>query len=379
MKKFLAPFAFLFITILSYGQKKELYLLVGTYTGGKSEGIYVYRFNMATGEARLVNSVKTFNPSYLAVSSDGKFVYAVNEKDDTSKTRSDGKVSAFAFDKKTGSLQFLNQQSSGGRHPCYLAIDKTGRWLTTGNYSSGSIGLLGIRRNGLLDTLKQRVDHTGYSVNADRQTGPHVHCTYFSKDNRYLFATDLGTDKIMIYRFNEKTGKLSENNIPYAITEAGAGPRHLEFHPKGTYAYLVEELNGTVSAFYYLPKQGQLNMFQTISALPPEYSGAVGSADIHVSPDGKFLYATNRGESNSIATFSIEKDGTLRILAHDSTMGKTPRNFNMDPSGKFLLVANQNSDNIVIFERDISSGLLTDTGKRIDVGKPVCLKWSTDN
>jgi 6-phosphogluconolactonase len=360
---------------ISFGQKKSPYLLVGTYTSGKSDGIYVFRFNELTGDAVFVDSVITSNPSYLAVSHNGKFVYAVNEKEDSTRFSDGGHIAAFSFNKDNGSLQFLNKQSSGGVHPCYISVDKTGKWAIAGNYSSGTIGVVGIKKDGSLDTLKQRIEHFGYGMNSDRQQGPHVHCTYIGKDNKYVFVPDLGIDKVMIYHFNEKTGELSENEIPFALSEPGAGPRHIEFHPNGKFAYLIEELNGTVSAFYYLPKTGELNMFQTVSALPPEYNGSIGSADIHISPDGKFLYATNRGESNTIATFSIDKMGMLMPLAHDSTMGKTPRNFNFDPSGNFLLVANQNSDNIVIFKRDKQTGLLTDTGKRIDVGNPVCLKW----
>jgi len=216
------------------------------------------------------------------------------------------------------------------------------------------------------------IQHSGYSVNSDRQQGPHVHCVIFSKDNKYLFAADLGIDKVMIYSFDEKNGELTEQGS--IMAEAGAGPRHFTFHPNNKYAYLIEELTGTISNYRYIG--GQFELIQNISALPPDYMGSVGSADIHTSPDGKFLYASNRGESNTIAIFKInQKNGWLTLVGHQSTLGQTPRNFNFDPSGNFLLAANQNSDAIVIFKVDKKTGLLSDTGKKINVGNPVCIKW----
>jgi 6-phosphogluconolactonase len=368
-------FLFLMLPVIAAAQK-EYYLLTGTYTSGKSEGIYVYKFNIETGNASFVSSVKTPNPSFLAVSPNHKYVYAVNENADSSRFTEMGSVVAYSFDKSDGTLHFLNRQLSGGKHPCYVTIDKTGKWVIAGNYSSGTIGVLPAKKDGSLDSASQVIEHSGYSVNSERQEGPHVHSTVFSKDNSWLFVPDLGIDKTMIYSFNNKTGQLKEGTVPFALSEPGAGPRHFEFHPNGQFAYLIEEMTGTVSVFYYLKKDGQLNMIQTISALPPEYTGPVGSADIHVSPDGKFVYASNRGESNTIAIFAVNNQtGMLRLIGHQSTLGKKPRNFNFDPSGNFLLIANQDSDEIVIFKRNKDTGFLTDTGKRINVGSPVCLKW----
>ncbi len=363
----------LLLSAIVAGQNNH-YLLVGTYTTGTSEGIYVYRFNSDSGSFSPVSSAKTSNPSFLAVSPDQQYVYAVNENADSTMHTTGGSIAAFSFNKQNGTLSFINKQYSGGKHPCYVTIDKTGKWVIAGNYSSGSLGVLKVRKNGGLDTTTQIIEHTGYSVNQDGQTAPHVHATVLSNDNKYLFVPDLGIDKLMIYSFNAKSGKLAPAKIPFQMTEAGTGPRHFDFHPNGRYAYLVEELTGSVSVYGY--SKGALTLLQNISALPPDFNGAVGSADIHVSPDGKFLYASNRGESNTIAIFSInEKNGQLLPVGHQSTMGKTPRNFNFDPSGNFLLVANQNSDEIVIFKRDKTTGLLTDTGKRIPVSKPVCIKW----
>ena len=354
---------------------KEQFLIIGTYTSEKSEGVHVYKFNTETGENSFVSSVKTSNPSFLAVSPNHKYVYAVNENADSTRFTVTGHVVAFSFDKATGKLNFINKKESGGMHPCYVSIDKTGKWVIVGNYSSGSLSVLPVKSNGSLDSATQVIQHEGSSVNSERQEGPHVHATVLNKSNKTLYVPDLGMDMVMLYNFDSKTGKLKEFRIPSVATEPGAGPRHIDVHPNGKYAYLMEEMTGAVSA-YEIEKDGYLSLLQNISGLPRDFDGAVGSADIHVSPDGKFLYCSNRGESNTIGIFSInQSNGQLVWIDHQSTLGKTPRNFNFDPTGNFILVANQNSDEIVIFKRDKQTGLLTDTGKRINVSKPVCLKW----
>jgi 6-phosphogluconolactonase len=359
---------------VSCAQKNENYLLIGTYTTGKSEGVYVYRFNSTTGDFDSVGMVKTSNPSYLAISQDEKFVYAVNEGADKG---NGGKLTAFAFNKTDGKLSFIDQQPSAGDDPCYISVDKTNKWIAVANYTSGTLSIFPIKNSGGIDSATTAIQQTGYSVNTERQTSPHMHCAIFSEDNKYLFAADLGTDKLMVYSFDEKTGKLAEATSPFVMTKAGTGPRHLTFHPNNKYAYLIEELTGTISAYSY--KNGAFTLFQNASALPPDYMGSIGSADIHVSADGKFLYASNRGESNTIAIYKInQKNGTITLVGHQSTLGQTPRNFNFDPSGNFLLVANQNSDNIVIFKVDKKTGLLSDSGKRINAGNPVCIKWISE-
>lgn len=348
--------------------QREYFLLIGTYTSATSEGISVYKFNRQTGEPSRVSLVPTSNPSYLAVSPDNRFVYAVNEDNP-------GKISAFSFDNNTGQLIALNQTSSKGKHPCYITVDKTGKWVIAGNYSSGTIAVLPVLPDGSLGMATDSVQHSGKSVNTERQTEAHVHATYLSADNKKLYVPDLGMDKIMIYDFDVKRGKLKPAPIPFVTVQAGAGPRHIEIYPGGKFAYLMEELSGNVSA-YRVQKNGSLQWIQTISALPRNIQGAAGSADIHISPDGKFLYCSNRGESNTLGIFKVDsKSGLLNWIDNQSTLGKAPRNFNFDPDGNFLLVANQNSDAVVIFRRDKTSGLLTDTGKKIYVSKPVCLKW----
>jgi 6-phosphogluconolactonase len=368
--KFIFPVILFFMFSVSSAQKKQ-FMLVGTYTSGKSTGIHVYSFNSKSGTSQLVDSIKTSNPSYLAISPSKKFVYAVNE--DAEKGVG-GKVTAFSFNKQTGRLVQLNQQRSMGDHPCYISVDKTGKWVFVGNYSSGTAAVLPVRKDGSLGEAVNVLQHEGSGVNKERQEGPHVHATVLSPDNRTLFVTDLGIDKIMLYSFNEKNGSLRPKTIPAVKLADGSGPRHLDFHPNGKWAYLVQEMAGTITAFSY--KNGSLHAFQTISTLPAGFSQSFSSADIHVSPDGKFLYASNRDSVNDIVIYKIEPStGRLRLTGHQSTLGKTPRNFSFDPTGTFLLVANQRSDDIIIFRRNAQSGLLRDTGKRIDIGNPVCIKW----
>ena len=348
----------------------EKYLLVGTYTTGKSEGIYVYKFNTQTGEVKFVSAAKADNPSFISVSPNEKFVYAVNENGDDK-----GSIAAYSFDKKTGTLTYLNKQPSGGDHPCYVNVDSKGKWVVAGNYTGGSLALLPVNSDGSLSAPKQIIKDEGHSVNKDRQEKPHVHSTNFSPDYRYLFVPDLGIDKVMIYSFDDKNGELKPAATPFVQTKPGAGPRHFAFHPSGKYAYLMTEMGGTVEVYSY-DKHGGLKNIQSISAMPPGYTGSVGSADIHVSHDGKFLYASNRGESNTIAIFSIGEDGKLKLVGHESTFGKTPRNFNFDPSGNFLVVANQNSDNVVIYRINRQTGSLTPLKEQIQVPNPVCIKWA---
>ena len=380
MIKFIPGFLFLNLclglNLILAGQKtNEKFLIIGSYTNDTSDGIYVYKFNTLTGDNSFVSSVKTPNPSFLTVSPDHRFVYAVNETADSTRFTVTGHVASFSFDKVTGKLKFINRQESGGKHPCYVTVDKTGKWVIAGNYSSGSLAVLPVRSNGEIDTAIQIIEHEGSGVVADRQEAPHVHATFLHPNNKVLYVPDLGIDKVMIYNFDAKKGKLKEFDPPFVMTEPGTGPRHIDIHPNGKFAYLVEELTGAVSA-YKIEKDGYLSLIQNISALPRDFTGDVGSADIHVSPDGKFLYCSNRGESNTLGIFSIDQStGELVWIDHQSTLGKTPRNFSFDPTGNFLLVANQNSNEIVIFKRDKQTGLLTDTGKRINVFKPVCLKW----
>jgi len=362
-----------FLTPAAFSQ--ENYLLVGTYDSPKSEGIYVYRFNSKGGSSDPVSHVKTFSPSYLAISPDQKFVYAVNERSDS--TSRGGGVSSFHFNKLTGMLSLMNQQSSEGNNPCYVTVDKTGRRLYVANYSTGNLSVLQILPGGILTRAMQVIQHTGRSVDTPRQHSAHVHCTILNEENTILYAADLGTDRIEQYSVDLSTGELFNAHIPSIGLKPGSGPRHLDISKDGTYMYVLEELSGYIEVLKLIKQQFWVEGVQKISALPPDHTGSrTGSADIHISPDGKFLYVSNRGISNTIGIFSIDKDsGMLRLVGHQTTYGERPRNFSFDPSGNFLLVANQMSDEIVIFKVNKSTGLLTDTGKRIPVGRPVCIKW----
>lgn len=362
---------FFFLLLLSLPAfAQDYFLFIGTYTGSGSKGIYVYRFNAATGTAAWVsNTDSAVNPSYLALAPDGAHLYAVNETGGTQP----GHVSAYTFDRATGSLTFLNTQPTGGDHPCYVSVERNGRWAIVGNYSGGNIAALPIEKDGTLQPYAQLVQHTGSSADKDRQEKAHVHAAVFSPDQQYLFSPDLGTDKLMIYRFANGSQKpLQPAQVPFAKSTAGSGPRHFTFSPNKKFAYLIEELSGTVTAYAY--RNGTLTFLQRVSTHPADYSGAKGSADIHLSPDGRFLYASNRGDANSIAVFSVAANGRLQLKGIQSTLGVHPRNFMIDPTGSYLLVANRDTNAIVIFKRNAKTGLLRDTGKRIEVSKPVCLK-----
>ncbi len=363
-------FIFLSLTTL-ISSAQHYYLFVGTYTSGKSKGIYVYDFNAKNGEVAYIgNTDSCTNPSFITLSPDGNFLYAVNE---TGRNQP-GHVSAFAFDKDKGELSFLNQQLSGGDDPCYLTTDQKGKWLTVANYSGGSLAAFPINPDGSLAPYSQLIRHTGKSINKERQEKAHVHATFFSPDYKYILAPDLGMDKVMLYRFNPMSQKpLTPASVPFVKTLSGNGPRHLCFHPNNKWVYLVEELSGTVRSFTY--QNGLMDPFQTIATHPDSFKGKPGSADIHISPDGRFLYASNRGEENNLAIFSIDaKTGILAHIGYQPVMGEQPRNFMIDPTGNFLLVANQRTNNLVIYARDKITGLLQPTLQQLEVPNPVCLQ-----
>ncbi|HEY4208774.1 MAG TPA: lactonase family protein [Puia sp.] len=354
------------------GVSQNFYLFVGTYTkDNASKGIYVYQFNAATGDAKLISTAATENPSYLAVASGEKFLYAANETGG----KEPGAVSAFAFDKTSGQLKFLNKQSSGGADPCYVSVDAHRKWVMVANYSGGSLSALPIHADGALGALTQQIQHTGSGPNKERQEKPHVHSVTFTPDAKYLIAADLGLDKLSIYRFNANasTTPLTAARDSAQQAEPGSGPRHISFYPGKPFVYLMTEMGGAVDAFHYA--DGKFKELQHVSSLPVGFKGDIGSADIHVAPKGKFLYASNRGDANSLAIYSIDTaSGKLTLKGFESAQGKTPRNFVIDPTGHWLLVANQRSDNVVIFRIDPSTGLLKATGQQLSIPAPVCLK-----
>ena len=354
---------------------RELLLYVGTYTSGRSEGIYICRLNLSSGQVRHVETAKGIvNPSFLALDHNSRHLYAVNEVNEFG-GKASGAVSAFKIDPGSGALSLLNQQPSSGSGPCYLSIDKSGKFVLVANYDGGNAAVLPLHDGSLLAPVDM-VQHGGSSIDPERQKEPHAHSIVLDKSNHHAFVADLGLDKIMIYRFDSRTGKLAANNAPWVKLKPGAGPRHLTFHSNGRWAYVINELDSTVTAFTYSNASGGLQEMQTIPTLPVGFSTKNSCADIHVSPSGKFLYGSNRGH-DSIVVFSIDQaTGRLTLVEHVSTRGKTPRNFAIDPTGTYLLAANQNSDSVVSFRIDSVSGKLTPTGHVIEIPTPVCLRMS---
>ncbi len=354
----------------------ELTLYIGTYTSGSSnpgEGIYIYRMNEKTAELSHYKTVTGItDPSFLAVDSKRRYLYAVNEVEQF-EGKASGSVSAFSIDKKTGDLNLLNKQSTSGGSPCHLIVDEKGNYVLVANYSGGSIAVLPISEGGSLGMPGNVVQHRGSSVNKDRQTGPHAHCIEFDKSNRYALAVDLGLDKILVYKFDKKSGQLLANKVPSIDVSPGDGPRHLTFHPNGKFVYVINEVSNTIIAFVYEKDDGTLKRVQTVATLPLGFSGRSWTAEIAISESGKFLYGSNRGH-DSIVSYSIDEDsGHLSYIEHVSTQGKHPRHFTIAPNGKFLLVANRDSDSIVSFRIDKDSGRLSPTGQITSVPKPVCL------
>lgn len=363
MKYSLTLFLAVLVTLVQ-AQNNRIPLLIGTYTNScDSKGIYVYDFDTNTGNFVFKNATeKVINPSYLTLSKDQKIVYSVNE------SGAESKVSSFQIDNSSGKLTNLNQQNAKGADPCYIIDDNIN--VIVANYSGGNIAVFGKNSDGSLTEAKQVLQHKGKGIHP-RQGSAHVHMVYFSPDKKYVLSNDLGTDTVYIYEYH-----------PYSPTEilklkntislqAGSGPRHLTFGKEGNRVYILQELSGSLSVFSFA--KGQLHKIQETTILAKDFKGNFTGADIHISPDGKFLYASNRGEANTISIFKILKNGQLVTQSVVSSLGKGPRNFVIDPTGKFLLVAHQYSNEVVVFKRDAVYGAITDSGKRIELCSPVCL------
>ena len=356
---------------------KELLVYVGTYNGPKSEGIYAYRLDLGTGKCTPLGlAAEVKNPSFVAVHPTQKYLYSVSEIEDRD-GKPTGGVSAFAIDRKSGKLTKLNDQSSEGRGPCHVTVDKTGKVAMVANYGSGSVASYPIGADGKLAPAASAIQHEGKSVNPDRQEGPHAHSINPSIDNRFAVAADLGLDKVFVYRLDPATGKLAANDPPSVSVKPGAGPRHFAFHPSGKFAYVINEIDCTVTAFAYDAEKGVLTEVQTISTLPegetvqPGYS----TAEVQVHPSGKFVYGSNRGH-DTITVFAVdEASGKLRQVQNVAIDGKVPRGFGIDPFGKFLLAGGQSSDTLTVFRIDPQSGQLASTGQKLEVGSPVCVKF----
>lgn len=351
------------------GQKKPkaTELFVGTYTAqGASQGIYIFNFNEedATFSPKSVIA-DVENPSFLAFGKDNT-IYAVNEL-------GDGKGTVSAFSTDAAGSQLLNKMPSQGDAPCYIVTDKQSKFVFVSNYSGGSLTVFPTGSDGRLENSIQHIQNEGSGPNKERQEAPHIHSSVFSPDERFLLVQDLGADKITVYPFEpEKPQPLQVNDASIVSTPAGRGPRHITFSSDGRYVYAVAELTSSVLVYSFI--NGEMDLVEELSLLPPEARAREGAADIHFSPDGKFLYASNRGAANELTIFKVNKEtGRLKEVGKQSVMGEGPRNFVITPNGKYLLVANQKSDAIVVFERDSQSGQLNDTGKRIELSQPVCL------
>lgn len=351
----------------------RLAVYVGTYTDGGSRGIYRFEMNTASGAGTdPVLAGESENPSFLALHPGGRVLYAVNEL----KTFGDaatGAVSAFAIDDATGNLTRLNQQASGGADPCHLVVDRGGGNVLVANYSGGSVAVLPLGLDGRLQPASVVLRHVGTGPNRARQEGPHAHAIVLDPAERFALAADLGADRIFVYRFGAGASSLEPNGPEGVALEPGSGPRHLAWHPSGTFLYAVNELRSTVTAFHYDAGRGALESFQTITTLPAGYSGRNLAAEIAVSPDGSFLYASNRGD-DSLAVFRIDAaSGVLTPAGRVPTGGRTPRHFAIDPSGRWLLAANQDSDSVIVFHLDPATGRPEPAGRPLTVPKPVCV------
>jgi 6-phosphogluconolactonase len=354
---------------IAHAQTSSTYLFVGTYTDGiPANGIYVYKMNTKTGELKQVSTGENItNPSFLTISPNGQYLYACTD----TKMVVPGSVSAFEIDSVTGRINFINKQSSTGANPVYVTVDKSNRFVITANYTEGNVAVFNANVNGSIRPCLQSIRFSDSSINKTRQEKSHIHSTIFSPGYDYVYLPDLGADKIRAFTFDPN------NQAPLTAADSltvravpGSGPRHMVFHPDAKFAFCIEEMSGMVAAYAY--KNGKLKQVQRIMSNAKnadEYS----SADIHISPDGLFLYASNRVE-NTISIFSINTMGMLKLIGYQSSLGEVPRNFTIDPTGHFLLVANQGTNNIVVFKRNIKTGLLTKTGIQVAVPSPSCLQ-----
>lgn len=351
------------------------YVYVGTYTGPNSKGIYAFRYDASQLALEPLGVVGEMpRPSFLAVSPDRHFLYAVSELGNDGK--SEGYVYAFAIEPATGKLAFLNRQPSGGGGACHLVVDKSGKFLLVANYGSGSAASFPLKPDGSIGDRISKIQFEGSGPNAGRQRGPHAHAVVLSPDNRFLFVPDLGTDHVQILRFDSSNGSLARNTPAEVAVKAGAGPRHFTFSPDGRFAYLLGEMGSLVVAFRYDSSTGGLTEIQSASTLPDGFTGENNSAEIVVDSGGRFLYASNRGH-DSIAVFSIDREtGKLERIQIESTQGRTPRNFAIDPIGRHVLVAGQDSNRIALFNRDAQTGKLAFAGQTTDVPSPVCLLFN---
>ncbi|NHN32977.1 lactonase family protein [Paenibacillus agricola] len=346
-----------------------IFAYIGTQTEGKSEGIYVYRMNPATGDLEYSSTTTAgINPTYLAIDPTQQYLYAANT------IEGEGLISSFAINPHTGQLTYLNQQPSGGSKPVHLIVDHTGKFVLTGNFGDGSVCVLPIQEDGRLGEMTDFIQHVGSSIHPTRQQGPRVHSITLDPASRFAVAAEYGADQLRVYRLDAINGKLVSGIVPSVPIEAGSGPRHFAFHPNERWGYVINELSNTLISYDYDSAEGILKLKETCSTLPDDFTGRSNCADVHVNAAGSFVYGSNRGH-NSIVIYAVHPDtGEIQLVGHEPTQGKAPRSFVIDPTGGYLYVAHQDTDNIVAFAIDRQTGLLHPTGHSIEVPMPVCIK-----
>lgn len=346
-------------------------VFASAFTRGEKGAIHAYRLDAESGALKLLHrTTDVENPFFLALSPDNRFLYSIHAEAFGGKE--DEEVAAYALDGKSGKLKLLGRQSARGTASCYLDVDATGRAVVVANYSSGDVASLPIAADGSLQAAASFVKHTGSSVNPKRQQEPHAHCFVISPDNRFAFAADLGIDRIMCYRLDAETAKITPNTQPFVRTPPGGGPRHLTFHPNGKHVYVINELANSVTMYDYLTETGMLIEQQTISTIPEDFDGTTHTADVKITPDGRFLYGTNRGH-DTIAAYSIADDGRLTLIDIIPSLGKGPQNLAITADGKHLICANMPGNNVAVFRIDTEQGGLTSVGEPVEMPMPSCV------
>jgi 6-phosphogluconolactonase len=363
--------------ILPGAQKapKDLIVYFGTYTDKGSKGIYACHFHPASGKLTAVElAAETANPSFLAVDPASHYLFAANEIGDYQGAKS-GSITAFAIDRPSGKLTARNTVASRGADPCHLTVDKTGRHVLLANYTGGSVAVLPVEGDGMLGEASDFVQHLGSSVDPERQKEPHAHDVVLTPGDRFAVVADLGLDRLLVYRFDAAKGKLTANDPPFGQVKPGSGPRHFALHPNGRFAYVINEMANTITAFDWDGDKGSFHELQSVSTLPSDFKGENTTAELVVHPSGRFLYGSNRGH-DSIAVYAIDPaKGTLTFVEDVPTLGKEPRNFALDPTGAYLFAANQNSNTVVVFRVNPKNGRLTPSGQKLEVLSPVCVTF----
>ncbi len=355
---------------------EKLLVYVGTYTTGKSKGIYLYEMNAKTGALTLKSVQDSVNPTFLIIAPDHRHLYSINEIGDFQGTHN-GSVSAFSITPETGELLPLNVENSGGSGPCFVAADSKGKNLLVAHYGDGLVSVMPIKADGSVAKISSSNQHTGMSVDKNRQEGPHAHSFYLDPANRFALSADLGTDKVMIYKYDSAKSTITPNVPAFAALPPGSGPRHMAFHQNGKLLFVINELSSTITSFHYNPSKGSMEAIETVSTLPADFKGGNSTAEILIHPNGKFLYGSNRGH-DSIAIFKIDATtGKLFLIGNEPAQCKTPRNFRLDPTGQFMIVAGQDSSNLVVFRVDQKTGKLSPAGVNIEAPNPVCIKFLT--